>query len=110
MFTDEEWLQLEELGVNAESHCAPNLDIGMDGTVFHCFNISQITTPIEKVSTTREALKELNDQRRRFRQIGIYPECSDCDDFHNGRCCGGCLSLTLQRFHNLTPEKLIPLH
>jgi len=106
MFTGEEWQQLDELGVNSESHCAPNLDIGLDGTIFHCFSISQIATPFDTVKTTQEALGELNKQRIFFRQVGIYPECSNCIELHQGRCCGGCLSLTLRRFHHLTPEKL----
>ncbi len=106
MFTGEEWQRFEELGVDAESHCAPNLDIGMDGKVLHCFSISQIATSMEKISTARAALKELNEKRKRLRQGGIYPECSDCKEFIDGSCCGGCLSLTLRRFHNLTPEKL----
>lgn len=109
MFTGEEWQQLDEMGVISESHCAPNLDIGMDGEVFHCFSISQIATSLDKVSTTREALEELNEKRKHFRQVGIYPECSDCKAFIDGSCCGGCLALTLRRFHNLTPEKLLSL-
>jgi len=109
MFTDEEWQQLDEMGVNSESHCAPNLDIGMDGTVFHCFSLSQIATSLERVNTTLQALGELNELREPFRQVGIYPDCSNCDELHQGRCCGGCLSLTLQRFHDLTPEKFVSL-
>ncbi|MEA3327559.1 MAG: radical SAM protein [Chloroflexota bacterium] len=106
MFTDEEWQQLEDWGVIAESHCAPNLDIGLDGQVFHCFSISQIATSLDKANTTEDAIAELNDQRKIFREFGIYPHCSDCTELINGRCCGGCLSLTLHRFHNLNPEVL----
>ena len=106
MFTNEEWQQLDDWGVIAESHCAPNLDIGLNGQVFHCFSISQITTSLDKIDSTKAAITELNDQRKLFRKFGIYPHCSECPELNNGRCCGGCLSLTLRRFHNLNPEVL----
>jgi len=106
MFTHEEWQQLSDWGVIAESHCAPNLDIGLDGKIFHCFSISQIATSLDKIDSTKAAITELNDQRKLFREFGIYPYCSECPELNNGRCCGGCLSLTLRRFHNLNPEGL----
>ena len=106
MFTHEEWQQLHDWDMSAESHCAPNLDIGLDGQVFHCFSISQIAVSLANVNTTKAAIAELNDQRQIFRNFGIYPECSDCAEFINGHCCGGCLSLTLRRFHNLNSEGL----
>lgn len=106
MFTEEEWHQLDEFGVVSECHCAPNLDIDMDGRIFHCFSLAQISTPLNKHQTFSETFKLIEDQRKIFRESGIYPECSICPEKISGNCSGGCLSITMRRFHGLTPAFL----
>jgi len=106
MFTEEEWHQLDGCGVVAECHCAPNLDIDLYGNIFHCFSLSQISTSLNQHQTINTAYEQIEDQRKYFRESGIYPECSICHERINGHCSGGCLSITMKRFHGLTPAFL----
>jgi MoaA/NifB/PqqE/SkfB family radical SAM enzyme len=102
MFSEQEWHRLADLGVVANSHCAPNLDITIDGSIVHCFSIRQFATKLNKTTTTKKAYDEIMNQRKFFRTSGIFTQCADCEERINGRCCAGCLSITLRRFHNLT--------
>ncbi len=103
MFTKEEWHQLDSFGVVTECHCAPNLDIDCEGRVFHCFSLSQISSPLNQHQKINDAFEFIQDQRKLFRESGIYPKCSICQERINGHCSGGCLSITMRRFHGLTP-------
>lgn len=102
MFTEEQWHKLDTFGVVSECHCAPNLDIDFDGRIFHCFSLSHISTLLNQHQTINDAYKLIEDQRTIFRESGIYPECSICQERINGHCSGGCLSITMRRFHGLT--------
>ena len=106
MFTEEEWHQLDTFGVVSECRCAPNLDIDLDGHIFHCFSLSQISTPLNQHQTINAAYSQIEDQIKNFRESGIYPNCSTCQEKINGQCSGGCLSITMRRFHGLTPAFL----
>ncbi len=99
MFTKEESQALEKLGVKLESQCAPNLDIGVDGNIFHCFCLSNLYIGMKEAPIVRKAVDVLNEQRRSFRESGIYPECAHCPERVRGHCCAGCLSMTMRRFH-----------
>lgn len=106
MFTKEEWQQLSDFGVITECHCAPNLDIDLDGRIFHCFSVSQIATFLSKNMTVAQAYTRLDNQRKIFRDSGVYSQCSECQERISGHCSGGCLSITMRRFHGLTLDNL----
>lgn len=101
MFTDQEWQLLDNLGITTGSHCEPNLDINIDDKIYHCFSIRQFVTKLDETTTTKTAYDDIMIQRRFFRESGIYPQCTECAERISGRCCSGCLSITLLRFHNL---------
>ena len=99
MFTDEQQEALDHLGVIHQYHCAPNLDIGLDGNIFHCFSLHTFQTALNEVGSINAANGILKEQRALFQDSGIYPRCSSCEHKINGECSGGCLALTMQRFH-----------
>jgi MoaA/NifB/PqqE/SkfB family radical SAM enzyme len=102
MFSDQEWQRLNDLGVITDSHCAPNLDIDTDGIIYHCYSIRQFSSVLDETTTNKKAYDEIMAQRKQFRTSGIYPQCAECEERINSQCCAGCLSITLQRFNNLT--------
>jgi len=106
MFTEQEWEQLDNFDIVSKCHCAPNLDIDLDGQIFHCFSLSQITTSLNDHNKTNQAYARLSNQRKLFRESGIYPHCSECPERTNGYCSGGCLSITMMRYHGISPEFL----
>jgi sulfatase maturation enzyme AslB (radical SAM superfamily) len=101
MFTDQEWQLLDNLGTATGSHCEPNLDINLDDKIYHCFSIRQFAAKLGETTTTKTAYDDIMIQRKSFRESGIYPQCIECEERISGRCCAGCLSITLLRFHNL---------
>jgi len=101
MFTEEEWGLLRKYKVRGESHCAPNLDITLDGKIIYCFSVSNLSVSFDENLSAAEALTALNQEQMIFNNVGIFLECSVCEYRLNDQCCAGCLSLRMRRFYNL---------
>lgn len=101
MFTEGEWDLLRKYKVRGESHCAPNMDITLDGKIIYCFSVPNLSVIFDQNSSAAEALTALMQQQAFFNDVGIFPECTDCEYRLNHQCCAGCLSIRMRRFYNL---------
>lgn len=103
MFSEEDLAALKAIGTDVGWRCNPVLDVGVDGTVSHCFplagHIDLQLFPHHDAGQLRGALEA---KTRPYRQAGIYPACSGCEFKHEGECTGGCLALTMSRFRDRT--------
>lgn len=78
--------------------CNPLPDVLPDGRVIACYPLADLGTVALDQTTTAAAI------RRHFQEalaphaaLGIFPECSACDRFRDGRCLGGCRAAALRR-------------
>jgi len=99
MFTDEELDALEEIGIHPHFECSPILDLDLGEDVFHCFSLTEVFKQSLDVLVPAKKLRDnMIEEAQLFRQAGVFPSCSNCEEKKNGTCSGGCLAATLQRF------------
>ena len=106
MFSDQDLEALKSLGADVGWRCNPILDVDLDGQVIYCYPLAQLgslpLTPQADASTLRQAFEA---RTRGYRQAGVFPECSTCHFKQSDVCPGGCLAVTIRRFHH-TPFAL----
>lgn len=80
--------------------CPPVIDIGVDLRVFRCFGTSGMFN--DKKITDFKGFKEMidyfNRKFERFQVIGGMDKCFHCDYLKKGRCQGGCIGHTVNKF------------
>jgi hypothetical protein len=108
MFSETELEMLHAAGVETAWRCSPILDVGIDGTIMHCFSLgSRVVLRPTDSATATDLRAALADQVRPYRAAGIYKACSSCSFKLTGACTGGCLSATLQRFRASPAPRLV---
>lgn len=99
MFSDEDVEVLRNAGTDLTPRCNPILDVGVDGTVSHCFPLAgRFDLALASQPVARELRQVLEARTRPYRQAGVYRRCSRCAFRESGECAGGCLAMTIRRF------------
>lgn len=99
MFSPDETERLSTAGVVLQFNCNPVLDIGPDGGVIACFPLGQqMRLELTPAATAADLRHRFEAGASHYRAVGVYRECSSCPYKADGRCPGGCLAATLQRF------------
>ncbi len=106
MFSDNDLQTLKSLGTDVGWRCNPILDVDIEGQVIYCYPLARLgglplTSQVD-AAALRDAFESCT---RAYRQAGIFPECSTCHFKRSGVCPGGCLAMTIRRFHH-TPFAL----
>jgi radical SAM protein with 4Fe4S-binding SPASM domain len=90
---------LEQTGAAYGWHCSPIPDIDLQGNVMACFPLGErFSVRLEEDSRSADLRAQLGRQMQPYRQAGVYPACSTCEQKANERCSGGCLAATMRRF------------
>ena len=101
MFSEAELDALRTQGTKVGWHCSPLLDIDVNGDVIHCFPLSRLMRlPLEPDSEATAMRRAFEQRMVPYRPVGIFKECSTCHFKVAGDCPGGCLAMTLRRFHH----------
>jgi radical SAM family protein len=101
MFSDEDVEVLTRVGADLGWRCSPVLDVGLDGTVSHCFPLAgSVDVRLAGDLDARELRGRLEARTRPYRLAGIYRRCSRCLWKQRGECTGGCLAATMRRFRS----------
>lgn len=100
MFSQASFDALMRANTRFVSNCSPVLDVDLDGQASHCFPLAgKFTAPLSASVRAQDLRERLGQAVRPYRLAGIYPECSSCALRLAQECSGGCLALTIQRFH-----------
>ncbi len=97
MFSGDQWEVVMTCTSGYRSQCAPIIDLGPDGNLWHCFPLSEVFN--EKLSSfsKRTEIVELYEKRMKpFHQFGCSPACVRCKFKRRGLCRGGCLAHAIQ--------------
>jgi len=109
MFSTADLEALEQAGTAFVSRCNPILDIGIDGSVAHCFPLTGRVEISSQSGLDASAMREaLSARTSVYRGAGIYRECSTCPFKRSGECSGGCLAATLRRFQHSSIRLAVP--
>lgn len=91
--------KLADNGFKYVSKCSPVLDLCTGGKILPCFGLSNLMSADRGDFTDAGAAYAwFTEKLKPWRQVGIYPECTDCPLFETEECCGGCLAARLRRF------------
>jgi MoaA/NifB/PqqE/SkfB family radical SAM enzyme len=109
MFGDEGLRALERAGADLGWRCNPILDVGVDGTVSHCFPLAgtvdaRLTPDLDAPRLRRQ----FEARTQPYRLAGIYRRCSRCALKRRGECTGGCLAATMRRYRRRTIRVSVP--
>jgi hypothetical protein len=109
MFSDDDLRALERAGTKLGWRCNPILDVGLDGTVSHCFPLAgtfdaRLTPDLD----ANELHRYFEARTSPYRLAGIYRQCSRCELKQRGECTGGCLAATLRRFRHRPVRVAVP--
>ena len=100
MFDDDELESLVAGGTHPQFVCSPILDLDLGKQVFYCFSLANHyiinLTPEMDAAEMRKAMAA---RSQFFRAAGVYPSCSSCEHKLRIECSGGCLAMTMRRFH-----------
>ncbi len=106
MFAESELETLKVLGADVGWRCNPILDIDVAGQVVHCYPLSRfMRLPLTQEVDAAALRRAFESRTRPYRQAGIFQECAACPWRRSGECPGGCLAVTMRRFHH-TPFSL----
>lgn len=109
MFTDEDFKFFQQRSNEPIFRCSAILDIGLDGSVIHCFPLAgQKVVRLSNEVTATDLREKLTTLMQPYRAAGIYKECSTCRFNNRGECTGGCLAGTLQRFRRANFHLVVP--
>lgn len=101
MFDEDELESLAAGGTHPQFVCSPILDLDIGDQIFYCFSLANQyiinASPEMDAAAMRKALAA---QSERYRAAGVYPTCSDCEHKQRKECSGGCLAMTMRRFHH----------
>ena len=101
MFHPDHLQELQSLGAQTGWHCGAIPDIDIHGAAFHCFPLADRPhLPLAGFQHMPEVIAALNQENAPFRQVGIYPDCTDCLYHLDGVCQGGCLAGVYRRFRS----------
>jgi len=100
MFSEDDFQILKKHDFHYVSCCSPVIDICSEGHFLHCFALSEkFYEKYHESMGIHEIRENLIERTNPWRISGIYPECGTCLYKRSGECCGGCLSMILNRFH-----------
>jgi len=109
MFSDEDVEVLRNAGTDLTPRCNPILDVGVDGTVSHCFPLAgRFDLALTSQPVAKELRQVIEDRTRPYRQAGVYRRCSRCAFRERGECAGGCLAMTIRRFRSRPLRIAVP--
>lgn len=109
MFSDEDTEILSQAGSDLGWRCGPVLDVGLDGTVSHCFPLAGRADIRPAGDPDASELRSLLEAKTRpYRLAGIYRQCSWCALKQRGECTGGCLATTIRRFRHRAIRVAVP--
>jgi MoaA/NifB/PqqE/SkfB family radical SAM enzyme len=110
MFSARDLATLEASAADVDWRCNPILDVDIEGQVIHCYPLSDLGGLPLTPETDAPALRSAFACRTRpYRQAGVFSECSTCPFKAAGECPGGCLAVTLRRFHRTPFSVAVPL-
>jgi MoaA/NifB/PqqE/SkfB family radical SAM enzyme len=99
MFSNADLETLQETGADVGWRCNPILDVDIQGKVLHCYPLARLMSlPLTPTADAPTLRSQFEARTRRYRQTGVYPECSTCSFKVAGECPGGCLAMTIRRF------------
>jgi radical SAM protein with 4Fe4S-binding SPASM domain len=95
------------LDLRRNSRCDPIVDIGPDLTVWCCFCLSKLWNRHLDEFQNLEEIQDYYRQAMSAYQCRLYPmdECSECKYRELWACQGGCLTYTIMKHGELTPEE-----
>jgi hypothetical protein len=106
MFSDDDLNALQAAGASVAWRCNPILDVGIEGTVIHCYPLSRLARlPLASERDATAFRRAFEERSRLYRQAGVFKECSTCPFMAKGECSGGCLAMTIRRFQH-TPFRV----
>jgi radical SAM protein with 4Fe4S-binding SPASM domain len=109
MFSDEDFEFFQHSSETFGCHCNAILDIGLDGSVIHCFPLAgQKVIQMGDEAVDSDLREELSGLMAPYRTVGIYKECSTCTYKHSAVCSGGCLAAVMQRFRQAKLNLAVP--
>jgi len=109
MFGDDDLLSLKHAGADLGWRCSPILDVGLDGTVYHCFPLAGLFDTRLTPDLDANRLHEHFEARTSpYRLAGIYRRCSRCALKQQGECTGGCLAATVRRYRHRAVRVAVP--
>lgn len=100
---------LSRTGADLGWRCSPVLDVGLDGTVSHCFPLAgSVDIRLTDGLDAHELRRRLEARTRPYRLAGIYRRCSRCPLKLRDECTGGCIATTMRRFRRRTIRVAVP--
>ncbi len=80
------------------SRCSPVLDILPDGEVVSCYPLASLAREAMPEDETAEALRGRFTARfAGYRRLGVFRDCTACEEKKNARCNGGCVAASTMR-------------
>ncbi len=78
--------------------CGPVPDLLPWGEFIHCYPLAPYAAlPLDGRISAAECIRVLRARLKKYRVMGIFKECFECETRLEGHCTGGCLSLAMQR-------------
>ncbi len=109
MFSEPDIGILSRSGADLGWRCSPVLDVGLDGTVSHCFPLAgSVDDRLADGLDARELRRRLEARTRPYRLAGVYRRCSRCPLKLRDGCTGGCLATTMRRFRRQAIRVTVP--
>ena len=100
MFTEEEIENLQQTGTQPRFKCSPILDMDINRDVLYCFSLGdRYKIDLDMQESASEMREKLSEEAQPYRTSGVYPACADCVHKQEGECPGGCLAVTMRRYH-----------
>jgi sulfatase maturation enzyme AslB (radical SAM superfamily) len=99
MFTAEQLGRLQLSGCLLRATCAPTVDVGPDLSVWACFPLSRLTSPLRLTDarSVAQLVGRLRGELFELYSAGSRRECSRCRHFLRRQCAGGCAAHALLR-------------
>lgn len=101
MFTEEQVKILKSYNTSLGWNCSPVLDIHISGAIIMCFpNDGLADVQISSSLEAKQVRDEMIAKTAIYRNVGIFPECSECNFKRNRLCSGGGLEHIIKRFRH----------
>lgn len=98
MFADQSLPALDVAVSDCGRRCNPLPDVLPDGRAMACYPLADLgTVSLEQTSTAVAIRRHFQELLVPHSDLGIFPECSTCELFHDRRCFGGCRAAALRR-------------
>jgi len=101
MFSQEGIDILRKTGADMKWRCSPILDVDTRGRIYFCFPLADMfQVALDDKMAADNFRASFTFDTGLFRKAGIYKDCDSCIFKHSGECPGGCLAVTIRRFHS----------